>query len=229
MPRTRSTPKPRRPAPARPSRSSTARVRDASARRRTEHRAELRGAILAAATRLLADQGYEAFSLRRLAERIGYSATTIYLHFRDKDDLVVAVMTAGFALFAERLRAAVASSRDPFEQLRALADAYVTFGLEQAVEYRVMFMQRCELWERLSETERGEMLGSYALLEDTVRRVLASGRTRRLPAEAVSAVLWAQVHGLVTLLLTMPKLEGAKARDLVRVANEIAIHGLLAR
>ncbi|MFX5306100.1 helix-turn-helix domain-containing protein, partial [Acinetobacter baumannii] len=66
------------------------RIRQKSAERRERRRQETRRAILEAATRMFEREGYEGFSLRQVAEAIGYTPTTIYLYFKDKDDLLFA-------------------------------------------------------------------------------------------------------------------------------------------
>ena len=78
------------------------RIRSASAERRARQKAELRRVILDAATTLFEEHGYENFSLRQVAESIGYSATTIYLHFEDKDDLALAIGKSPAATKAAR-------------------------------------------------------------------------------------------------------------------------------
>ena len=72
------------------------RLRAASRIRREQQRQELRQAILTAASDVFLAQGYAGFSVRQVAERIGYSAATIYLYFQDKDDLLFAVVDEGF-------------------------------------------------------------------------------------------------------------------------------------
>src|SRR2546428_13605803 len=85
------------------------RVRNASRQRRAHEKQELRAAILAAAGKLFDEQGYERFSLRQVAELIGYSPTTIYLYFKDKDDLLFTVVDEGFDRFGQQLADAAAS------------------------------------------------------------------------------------------------------------------------
>ncbi len=118
------------------------RVRAASRERRAAQKQELREAILAAASELFLERGNDGFSLRGVAERIGYSATTIYLYFADKDELLFAVVDEGFQAFTAALTAAVESVSDPLAKLEALGRAYVEFGLSHPAHYQLMFMQR---------------------------------------------------------------------------------------
>src|SRR3954466_12950071 len=101
------------------------RVRAASRQRRELQRTELRQLILDAAGALFLEQGYERFSMRNVAERIGYTATTISGYFANKDGLLCAVVDRGFERFGSALEAASASTSDPLDRLRALGRAYV--------------------------------------------------------------------------------------------------------
>src|SRR5205807_9948129 len=82
------------------------RLRQAIRHRQAHEKQELRQAILTAAGELFLEQGYERFSLRKVAERIGYSPTTIYLYFHNKDDLLFTVVDEGFVRFGQQLAAA---------------------------------------------------------------------------------------------------------------------------
>jgi AcrR family transcriptional regulator len=88
------------------------RIRKASRHRREHEKEELRQMILKTAGELFLEQGYDRFSMRQLAERIGYSVATPYLYFRDKDDLLFTVVDEGFAHFKLQLVEAAASSDD---------------------------------------------------------------------------------------------------------------------
>src|SRR5262245_38488480 len=121
------------------------RVRHASRERREQQKEGLRRTILKAAGELFLESGYEGFSMRRVAERIGYSATTIYRYYEDKDDLLFAVVHEGFVEFAQRLAAAAEDAASPLKRLEALGQAYVRFGLESPIYYQMMFMQRADL------------------------------------------------------------------------------------
>src|SRR5436309_61027 len=109
------------------------RLHKAIRHRQEQEKQELRQAILTASGELFLEQGYEHFSLRKVAERIGYSPTIIYLYFHDKDDLLFTVVDEGFARFGQQLAAAATSQEDPWERLIALGRAYVAFGLEYPV------------------------------------------------------------------------------------------------
>ena len=190
-------------------------VRRASSLRRQARRLETRDAILRAATELLGESGFDEFSLRKLAARIGYTPTTLYRYFTDKDELVGAVMQEGYAEFTRAMAAAAESTGDPFDQLDALGRAYVEFGLAHEVMYRVLFLQRPELWRRIPPERVEAACGAFAfqLLVSAQQRAIATGRAREQDAEAASLALWALMHGVVSLCLALPHLSEPAARE----------------
>ena len=201
--------------------ASTARVRTASAKRRHDHKLETRQAIFRAAAELLDEAGYEAFSLRKLAARIGYTPTTIYRYFRDKDELVSAVMLEGYAAFTRALGAAADRADDPFGKIDALGSAYVEFGLAHPVMYRVLFMQRPDIWLRMPPERVQAVCGSdaFQLLVGAVRLAVETGRSRTTHVENASLALWALMHGIVSLCLAMPHMsEPAERRKMIEGA-----------
>src|SRR5262245_39618468 len=113
-------------------------VRQASRRRRERQKQELRQAILATAGGLILEGGYEGLSLRQVAERTGYSATTIYLYYENKDALVGAVIGEGFSRLLRTLDGV--STEDPLACIADLGRAYVRFARANPVYYRLMFV-----------------------------------------------------------------------------------------
>jgi len=183
------------------------RVRRASRARRDLQRQELRRAILDAAADLFLEQGYERFSMRQVAERIGYSATTIYRHFADKDELLFAVVDQGFERFGAALAEAAVSVDDPVERLQALGRAYVRFGRENAVYYQMMFMQRADYLTSPGGESEEPRIDSFLVLERSVQTALDAGLLRPGDARAISNTLWALVHGITSLVITMTEHE----------------------
>jgi AcrR family transcriptional regulator len=202
------------------------RLRQASRRRRDSEKQELREAILAAAGELILEKGYEAFSLRQVAERIGYSATTIYLYFENKDALVAAVIAEGFSRFLRALEAV--DTDDPLARTADLGRAYVQFARANPVYYRLMFMHRPDL---VALAQRGDDAGtftaSFDVLERAVQRAMDAGAIRAGDARGYSFVLWALVHGVASLALTeMVSFDDAALSAVTDLALSVANQGL---
>ena len=176
------------------------RIQTRSAKRRAKQKEELRRAILTAAQDLFLEHGYEGFSLRQVAEEVGYSATTIYLYFSDKDELLLHVSLEGFQTFGKMLRAGYESSEDPRERLEALGEQYFKFGLENPANYRLMFMQRTDI--RMEELPEGyeSIKDSFGFLFRTVHECVGAGYLHGDP-QTLANFIWSGIHGIVALAL----------------------------
>ena len=203
-----------------------ARLRQGSAQRRAERRHDLRRAILDAATELFERDGYERFSLRQVAEVIGYSPPAIYLHFADKDDLLHHVALEGFRSFGEELQRAYDGTTEPRGRLRAIGKAYLDFGMTHRVHYRLMFMVRGEFLERPAPAGYESIIDSFGILERAVREAMEQGALRPGPVEAHSTFLWAMVHGLVSLHLATPYFPRETVEALFPQHMEVAMAGM---
>jgi AcrR family transcriptional regulator len=180
----------------------TDRVRQASLKRREQQKESLRQTILAAAGELFLEHGYEDFSMRQVAERIGYSATTIYRYFENKDDLLFAILYAGFVQFRDNLLAAAEGIADPMERLEALGRAYVKFGTENRVHYQLMFMQRSDFLFKSRADQTQPMAESFDVLQHTVEEAMAADMIPQGNPEAYAYSVWATVHGITALAIT---------------------------
>ena len=178
------------------------RIRSASQRRRKKQKAETRQAIIDAATTLFLDQGYSGFSLRQVAEQIGYSPGTIYLYFDNKDDLLFTIADEGFNRFGQMLTDAVNSTDDARLQIKHLGEAYIRFGLENPVNYRLMFMERTDFM--LREKESGKTWSeTFLILYHAVQRAFENGQITQGNPDVMSDSIWAMLHGAVALALQM--------------------------
>lgn len=188
-----------------------ARIRKGSQARREQRKEDTRRAILDAAGELIAEAGYEAFSLRQVAERIGYSPTTIYLYFADKDALLFEVVLEGFDAFGSMLVEAYESASDPTAKLAAIGRAYIRFGLSHPVHYRLMFVHRPEFLIRPRPEDRKRAIDSFNVLFDTVQELLASGAIAPRDPVDVVHVLWTGVHGIVAMAISSPEFSEEQA------------------
>src|SRR5256884_8375818 len=202
------------------------RLRQAIRHRQDQEKQELRQAILTTAAELFLEQGYDHFSLRKVAERIGYSPTTIYLYFRDKDDLLFTVVDEGFVRFGHQLAEAAESQEDPWERIIALGRAYVTFGLQNPVYYQLMFMQRTDFLTQKQVGESQPRIASFRVLRQAVQQAIDAGVFRSGDAENYSDVLWALVHGIASLALTMPMFDASRLQRTMETAWQMECQGL---
>ena len=210
-------------------RTRAERLRVLSQSRRESERSQLQNRILDAAGALFLEEGYEGVSMRQVAERIGYSATTIYRHYDSKDDLLFAIVHEGFRRFGDDLSKAARKAKDPLGQLKAVCAAYVKFGLQNPVYYQLMFMQRSDFLFH-SRDEKAPMIASFGLLQNLVAEAMAAGILERGDPETTSTVVWAVGHGITALAIADPKRFTAKRlRQCMDVAMQMILHGLSRR
>jgi AcrR family transcriptional regulator len=159
----------------------------------------LRRTVLDAASRLLVTEGPQALTMRRVAGAVGCSTTVLYTSFGSKDGLADALFREGFERLRRRLEA-VAAGGDPLARLSALAHAYRESALESRSYYGVMFQQAIPGY-RPSAASLAAAGASLEVLTDAVRACMAAGALRAGDPRAVAEVLWAAVHGAVSLEL----------------------------
>jgi AcrR family transcriptional regulator len=196
------------------------RLREVSRQRRQQEKEDLRRRILDATGALFLEHGYEGLSMRQIAERIGYSATTIYRYYEDKDDLLFAVVQEGFLRFGKALAKAAQSSDDPRERLAALGRAYIEFGLRNPVYYRLMFMQRFDFLFESRAEQKAPMIDSFAVLRQSVEQAMQAGALKPGDPETTSIVIWSVVHGITSLAIAGAKRFNKKQ---VRESAELAM------
>jgi len=172
--------------------------------RKARQKKFLRQEILDAASELFVKEGYENVSMRRIAEKIEYSPTTIYLYFRDKTELLEQVCQETFSRLSQVLSRIQELPADPVERLKRGLLAYIKFGLENPHHYRAVFMIKVPEGFAEEKYHQPDSPGMQAF--DFMRRCvfdcISAGKFKNSDAELVSQVLWAGIHGLTSLLIT---------------------------
>jgi AcrR family transcriptional regulator len=163
----------------------------------------LRQEILDAASELFVKEGFENVSMRRIAEKIEYSPTTIYLYFKDKADLLEQVCQETFARLSAHLTRILEQPGDPLDRLKRGLLAYIHFGLENPHHYRATFMMPIPDVFDKEKYKKPDSPGMQAF--DFLRRCvfdcIASGKFRKDDPEIISQTLWCGVHGITSLLV----------------------------
>lgn len=194
--------------------------------RKAREKQELRQEILDAARQLFVEQGYEAVSMRKIADRIEYSPTTIYLYFRDKADLFDCLCSDTFSGLIAQLEGI--RKDDPITGLRAGLRAYIDFGLQHPAHYRVTFMMpmhgRCHDGSD-GKSSQGER--AWGVLRKAVEACIAAGRLRvGIDPELASQTLWAAIHGVTCLVITHGDFEWLQKEALIESVLDTVIGGL---
>lgn len=202
---------------------------------RERRKLELREKILQAAERLFGQRGYDGFSMRDLAAAIGYSPTTLYLYFKDKDALLAEVCRRSF----DEIEAAAArhhrSGQGPATALRAAIVGYIGFGRRFPGQYAAAFILRKGLGasSRLpgqatdQEARPRELPGAkaFAGFRDLVAAYLAARNIARDSDQAAQCV-WAAIHGMTTLFITHARFPWKNPDELTESLADILLAGL---
>jgi AcrR family transcriptional regulator len=172
--------------------------------RKARQKKFLRQEILDAAGELFVKEGYEQVSMRRIADRIEYSPTTIYLYFKDKSELLEQVCHEAFSRLSLRLKRILEQPGDPVEHLREGLIAYVHFGMENPHQYRAAFMMpKPENFDKLKyDKPDSPGMQAFDFLRRSVQSCKVSGKLRVGDVELASQMLWCGVHGVTALLIT---------------------------
>ena len=201
--------------------------------RRELEKSETRDKILDAARELFVAEGFEGVSMRKVAEKIEYSPTAIYLHFADKEELFRELCHQDYARLAEVFQSS-AMSNDPIERLKQIGAIYVDFGTRYPNHYKFMFMTPHPPHEP-DEVDREVMgnpeMDAYAFLKWAVQQALDVGcfREEFNDPELISQTLWASVHGIISLQIAKGTdcwVDWRPIRDRAEMMLDITLRGL---
>ena len=221
--------------------------------RRNRERKELRFRILEAAHRLFLRGGETAVTLRRVAEMIEFSATTIYQHFPNKESLLREVCATEFALLAQSLQRAE-TLPEPMDRLRKVASLYVDFGLQHPEHYRVLFMREgggekpdpgsmIAGGANAARTAGAEAAGTeastatepplYDYLHRAIFKALAAGcfKPEYRDAALLAQTVWSCLHGVVALHMVkaqQPQVPWKPVQSILEFSLEALGNGLTA-
>ena len=190
--------------------------------RREQQRKALRDTILEAARESFIRDGYENFSMRKLGEKIQYSPGIIYLHFKDKDDLIHCLVEEGFARLLDVLQQ-IPDDKDEVRWLKKGLRAYIDFGLRNPHHYHFAFMMR-RTGAALAEQDAPHP--AFEVLRNAVRRCQSQKAFSGVSIETASQVIWATIHGITSLLIVRPDFPWVEKNRLINRMIDSIIAGL---
>jgi AcrR family transcriptional regulator len=200
--------------------------------RKERQKAELREQILAAALRIIRDEGFGALTMRKIAEAVEYSAATLYLYFAGRDEIALALVRNGFEKLVAHMAPAL-HEEDPLLRVEAIGRAYLDFAQREPETYRLIFMENerfaAPIMLALKAQDGNAGDTAFGLLLDTVQELIDHGIYRPLHAHAVAALLWSSLHGIAALKLSCAAypFEGSIAEP-GELLMDILTRGLLA-
>lgn len=169
--------------------------------KRAPNKEEFRREILGAARSLFVNEGYENFSMRKLAEKTEYSPPTINLYFKDKDDLLFAICEEVAERFFADLTDIRTAHTDPLESLRQALLNLIKVGFNNPDEYKFLFITRPQAYGTLEEFMEKESMArnSYFVFREIVKHCMATGKLQEIDIDVLTQVLAVATCGLGTL------------------------------
>lgn len=187
-----------------------------------------RAEILKAAELIFLAEGYHGATIRKIADAVGVSSTALYMHFSDKDQILLEICDGAI----ERLLAAneviAAKNIDPVSRVKLMAESYVRFALTNPNAYQLVF---CSPTQAIAEDKQAATLALGERCFDkflgVVREIAAAGRLRTGTPESAAQVMWASCHGVVALLISRPNFPWEAPDDLQQVLADGLLYGLV--
>lgn len=170
------------------------------ASRKEREKAEMRRRILDAAHDIFKQNGYDGLNIRSIAERIEYSPATIYLYYKDKNEIFYALQYEAAAAKRDHLLPA-AAVEDPWERLLDIGRRYIDFGMKHPDWYDLLFITRAPM-EHIENQQCWTLgLSVHSFFVETVQACVERRYFKSTDTEAIAFTLWCHAHGLVSLFV----------------------------
>jgi len=172
-------------------------------RERQEIRQEIRQSMLAAARAIAAEEGWQAVTTRKVAERVECSQPTIYGYFESKEAILLALLRQGYEQLVEVMQEAFASTDDPEERLLAMTDAYWDFAFRFPELYQVMHGLAGVSFGKYGHPETPvEIKQSFSLAREAMQQWAEARGVERADLTDLVEARRGLIHGLITLAMS---------------------------
>ncbi|HXS38270.1 MAG TPA: TetR/AcrR family transcriptional regulator [Flavipsychrobacter sp.] len=158
---------------------------------------DVRNKIIAAAWRIVKKEGWQAMSMRKIADSIDYTAPIIYGYFDNKDALLVELTRQGFLKLADRLRQAKAKHKLPAKQLEAMWFTYWDFAFDEPQYYKLMFGVDVNCYCEMGQCMETEMPSD--IFSEVIEELVASSNNPNTDVCKKYYLFWSVIHGLISI------------------------------
>lgn len=159
-----------------------------------------RAEILKAAETIFVRDGYQGATIRKIADEVGVSSTALYMHFRDKDEILLEIAESAVGVLLASNTEIASRAMDAVSRVRMMLTAYMRFGLDNPNAYRLVYLsgpdaEPGERHERLNDISAR----CYECFRETVTEIEVEGRLPKGKSDLAAHILWSACHGLVAL------------------------------
>lgn len=165
--------------------------------RRLRQKEEVRTSILQAAWQLVLEEGWQALSIRKIADAIEYSVPVIYAHFENKDAILQEFTRDGFKLLTENITRQRDSQIDPSHQLEAIAKGYWDFAFAHKEYYQLMFGLGIPPCERVNQVAEIKQFSNVLIV--VIQNAISTSNKPQVDAFLKFHTYWSILHGLVSI------------------------------
>ena len=164
------------------------------------HHGDLKNALIKAGVKILAKEGVNGLSLRKVAKQVGVSHAAPYSHFADKQALIAAISTEGFKQLLKQIASVREAHQDPSALLLETARAYIQFAVNEPDRFKLMFSSVIE-----KEKEYPEFVAAsqenFQQLVSVVEACQQADLLKPGPSDLMAISVWSSVHGMIMLIL----------------------------
>lgn len=187
----------------------------------------LRNEILEVSRNLLIQHGFDKLTMRNIAKSANVTATSIYLHFENKDDLLLTLIEESIEHLKEQLVREIDSTKEMIQQLEDLARAYIRFALEHPQEYEIIYMVRPEEMPQYPKDKFQQIRSAYELLAEIIEKGKREDIIDVEDSMISAYTLWAQIHGVVSVILSQRLDTRIPQKEFIDQAIEHIIQGFI--
>ena len=168
--------------------------------RKERSREAMKKLILDTSIKLFISEGYDKVSMRKIAEKMEYSAGTIYLYFKNKDEILYELHNIAFDKFYQE-QLLVKDVKDPFEKLKLHSKIYINFALKNPEYYELMFIMRATGTQISDKKDWFEGMRTFEFLKQNMKECIDAGYFKGKDELSASVSMWSLVHGIASLYL----------------------------
>ncbi|MBL7700541.1 MAG: TetR/AcrR family transcriptional regulator [Chitinophagaceae bacterium] len=167
------------------------------AERKIRQKEEVRASILQAAWKIVQEEGWQALSIRRIADAIEYSVPVIYDHFENKEAILLEFTKQGFGLLSDEMAKAKKRYSDPEKQIEAMAFSYWEFAFDNKAIYQVMYglgLPSCDTVNKVPE------LATFTdLVLEPIKGLITASNNHEADDMLKLHTFWSMLHGLISI------------------------------